>query len=158
MTYFRPCKNCVRATAACDRRDQVRGAIKGVSITSVAFRCDQRVPIFAVGQRVLVHWIVPDPEGDYRDATEERWPATVVAERGTKFQIIVDDVPSDYETPARGWIKNESLHAKVTATKLEPLDEPTRKVCGVCEECDLSRCPYADGGVVAQRGCVRFNL
>lgn len=132
MATFRPCHNCVRERQPCGRREAVRAAIKGVGITSVKFRCDERQPIFAVGQRVSVSWIVSD-EGDFRYATEESWPATVVAERRPKFQIVVDDVDSDHETPARGYINNESLYAKVTAAKLKPLDEPARDVCRTCQ-------------------------
>jgi hypothetical protein len=134
MTYFRPCKNCIHASESCERREAVRKAIAGASITSVAFRCDKRVPIYTVGQRVAVTWSVNsscDPE--YPEWSPETWPATVVAERGTKFQILVDDVPSDCETPARSFLKNESLYAKVTAPKLAPLDELARNVCKVCQ-------------------------
>ncbi len=134
MTYFRPCKNCIREKTLCARRDEVRTAIKGTGITSVAFRCAERQPIYSVGQRVAVTWPVNNGcDSEYPDWTLETWPATVVAERGTKFQILVDDASSDFETPARSFIKNESLYAKVTAPKLGLLAEPDRQVCAICQ-------------------------
>jgi len=143
MTYFRPCKNCVREKLACGRREGVRALIKGAGLTSVAFRCAERQPLYAIGQRVAVTWSVNsscDPE--YPEWGAETWPATVVAERGTKFQILVDDVTSDCETSARDFIQNESLYAKVTTAKLTALDEPPRAVCSTCQ------------GVVQQDGTV----
>lgn len=135
MTYYRPCKNCLLEKEPCPRRDAVRAALKGTGVTSAAFRCNERKPIFAIGQRVTVTWLVPehDEYGGYENGLHESWPATVIAERGTKFQIVVDDVASDEGTRARAWMKNESLHAKVTAPKLKALDEPNRELCPSCQ-------------------------
>lgn len=135
MSFYRPCTNCVREKAPCPRRERIAAGIKGLGLTSVKFRCPEREPVFAVGQRVTVGWLVPPYHPDecsFEDYMEERWPATVVAEQGSKFLICVDDVDSDEGTPARSYIKSETLYCKVTVGKLAPLDEPRRCVCGVC--------------------------
>lgn len=134
MTFYRPCFNCAFAKLPCARREAVAAGIKGLGLTSLKFRCSERRPAFAVGQRVEVGWMVSEPDGECGlETTREHWPATVVAERGNKFQILVDDVDSDYGTSARGYIKNETLYAKVSASKLRPLAEPPREVCGTCQ-------------------------
>lgn len=136
MAYLANCTNCLFAKGECVRRDALRAGLKGLSVTSVKFICRDRKPMFAVGQRVSVMRPVSDPgNGDWgTDAiTNESWPATVVAERDRRFQIIVDDVQSDHDTPARAYIKNESLYAKVRAWRLTPLDEQPREVCGACQ-------------------------
>lgn len=134
MGFYRPCTNCVREKAPCPRRERIATGIKGLGLTSVKFRCAEREPIFTIGQRVTVTWLVRAESDCWYDdgAMWESWPATVIAERGSKFQIVVDDVDSDEGTPARNYIKSETLYCNVTAGKLNPLDEPPRSVCGAC--------------------------
>jgi hypothetical protein len=164
MGFYLPCHNCALEKLPCARRDQVAAGIKGLGLTAVKFRCAERKPLFAVGQRVFVEWLIPDGDGYYEEVTAERWPATVVAERRPKFQILVDDVDSDYETPARTYIKNESLYAKVTAAKLHPMDEAPRDVCSVCQavragDGAISGCyGYEDGAHgYTPNGCLKFR-
>jgi hypothetical protein len=136
MTHFRNCMNCLHEKSDCTRRLSLAAGLKGLGVTSVKFRCSARMPVFSVGQRVSVWWPVPTGDTDdwgRQDFSQETWPATVVAERGNRFQIVVDDVESDHETPARDYIKSASLYCKVPSWRLAPLDEPTRAVCSVCQ-------------------------
>lgn len=133
MANYRTCLNCAHAPNECATRDRVKTAIAGLAVTSIKFRCPDRAPVYRPGDRVGVSWVLPDEDGGWnREATEETWPATVISEIGPKFLICVDDTDSDYETPARSWIKSESLYCKVSAGKLSRLDEPRRNVCGLC--------------------------
>jgi hypothetical protein len=152
MGFYRPCHNCKLERLPCARRDGIAAQIRGLGLTGVKFRCKERQPLFTVGERVNVTWLVPTGDswdGYHEDRTSESWPATVVAERRPKFQILVDDVDSDYDTPARDYIKNESLYAKVTAAKLTALDEPARNVCAVCQAVQI-----ADGSIA---GCYGYD-
>lgn len=137
MTYLRNCVNCRHAKQHCARRVNLLASLKGLGITSAKFRCHDRAPIFGVGERVSVEWPVPDGSQDDWGRTHytlESWPATVICERGSRFVVLVDDVDSDHETPAREYITNPTLHAKVSPTRLTKLDEPRRSVCTVCHE------------------------
>ena len=163
MTAFRTCKNCVLEKAPCARRDAIKRAIAGIGITSVKVLCKDRSPRFHAGQRVSVTWPVPncdDPE--YYSATEESWPATVVSEVGSRFLIKVDDVRSDNDTPAGGYLRNASLYAKVSAQKLKPLDEPIQLVCAICGRVGLGEVGEGGCHVDAQargwrpKGCAAF--
>lgn len=133
MANYRTCLNCAHVPSECATRDRIKTAIAGLSVTSIKFRCPDRAPLYRAGDRVGVSWVLPDEDGGWsREATEETWPATVVSEIGSKFLICVDDVDSDYATPARSWINSANLYCKVTASKLSRLDEPRRLVCGLC--------------------------
>lgn len=133
MSFYRTCRNCILEKLSCDRRASVAEKIKGAGLTSVTFRCETRRPLYRPGQRVEVSWTVPDMDGEYGlEATLERWPATVANESKKGFVIVVDDVDSDYGTPARGYIKSDSLYCNVSAVKLRPLDEPDRAACSYC--------------------------
>lgn len=131
--FYRTCKNCAFDAASCLRRAEVEAGIRGLRLTSVRFRCEQRQPFFRVGQRVGVTWRFA-PEGwTWEDGlSAEEWPATVVSETKRGFRIVVDDALSDLETPARSFIKNDSLYCNVTASRLRALDEPDRAVCAAC--------------------------
>lgn len=159
MTAYRPCHNCVRAKSDCERRDQIRRGIAGLGITALKFACTDRAPLFQPGARVAVTWPVPQcDEPGYQDYAEEMWPATVIAESGSRFIISVDDVPSDEGTPARGFITNPSLYAKVSSGKLRPINEPCRIVCGICgivSGASLDEC--YQNGTAPRAGCLRFD-
>ena len=124
MTYYATCTNCAADKASCARRDEIKTALRGTGITSVKFKCANRQPMFHAGQRVSVTW----PNGEY----DESWPATIITEVGTRFLISVDDTSGDLETPARDYVKNERLFAKVSPVKLRALDEPDRAICEFC--------------------------
>ena len=154
MPYLRTCYNCKLASAPCERRDAVKAQIKGMGITSIKFKCDQREPLFAVGQRVSVTWPVSYGGGEYYECGLETWPATVVAERAPRFLICVDEVESDHGTPRAEYLK-AGPYAKVPAGRLDPLDEQSREVCPTCHELgpDVPGC-YAQPGY-KPFGCIK---
>jgi hypothetical protein len=143
MTSYTTCINCAADKATCERREQVRAAIKGAGITSLKFKCDKRQSMFHVGQRVAITWEV-QTEAPY--SLDETWPGTVVRENGTRFVVAVDDVPSDEGTPARDYIKNDGLFVKVAPHRLQALDEPDRSICGYCERTPIAgdACDHRD--------------
>ena len=138
-SQYRTCRNCAFAKTYCARRDEIRSIISGSGITSCKFKCDARRPIFHVGQRVGVTWLVIVPDWGWEEGlSREEWPATVVAETSRGFRIVVDDVPSDHDTPARDYIKNDSLYCNVSAGRLRALKEADRRVCIHCKSAENS--------------------
>lgn len=133
MTYLRTCHNCRFAREDCATRASLRESIAGLGITSAKFKCANRAPTYRTGQRVSVSWPVPSEDGYAYEYDPESWPATIIGESGPRFKIVVDDVASDLGTPAKDYLKNQTLYARVSAGKLKPLDEPSRLVCPACE-------------------------
>ncbi len=135
MTYLRPCFNCATPRKECENARRIIVGLRGLGVTSVKFNCPDRKPKFEPGQRVSVKWTVFPPEYEFGDDyADETWPATVSCESGNKFVIRVDDVPSDFGTPAREYVKSHTLYCKVSASKLTPLDEPPEDICTRCGE------------------------
>lgn len=135
MTSYRTCFNCAVDRKTCATRAALRKSLAGLGVLSVAFNCAERKPKFMPGDRVSVTWSVIPEDWHYEDGvSRENWPATVSGESGGKFVIRVDDVDSDCGTPARSYVNNQNLYCKVSATKLEKLDEPAREVCKRCGE------------------------
>lgn len=136
MTAYRTCHNCRVDRATCPRLSAIKTQVAGLNLTSVKFKCADRVPLYAPGDRVMVTWTVS--LGDYPDeANDEMWPATVVGEKGSQFIICVDDVDSDEGTPAKSYVHNDTLYAKASANRLAVMtggDNAPRSVCGLCGE------------------------
>lgn len=135
MTAYRTCHNCALAKLPCARRDSLQTEIKGLGITSLKFACSERKPLFVHGQRVATTWPV---SGDYDgegtpEVTDETWPATIIRESGSRFLAVVDDVRSDYDTPADSYFKNAGRFVRASASRLAPLDEPVREICPACD-------------------------
>lgn len=151
MTSYTTCINCAADKQACERRIEIRAAIKGAHITSVKFRCGDRQSMFRTGQRVAVTWTVG---GDNEYELDETWPGTVLRESGTRFLISIDDVPSDEGTPARDYINNERLFVKVSPSRLRALDEPDRRICKFCQRApaDGDACQDRDRDVWSRNG------
>jgi hypothetical protein len=133
MTHYRTCRHCILERKPCDRRAAVAASVKGLGLTSVGFRCAHKAPLFRNGQRVSVTWPVYSEDWRYEDGCSlESWPATVIQKTDKGFLILVDDVDSDHETPARSYIKNTNLFCNVRPWRLEGLDEPDRAICRHC--------------------------
>jgi hypothetical protein len=144
MTAYRTCRNCLFQKVECPRRAEIAAAVKGIGLTSLAFRCTLRKPLYRAGQRAQVTWKYFPPDWGYEEGCSlETWPATVVQETKKGFLIAVDDVDSDNDLPAREYIKSDSLFCNVVAGKLAPIDEPDRAVCSYC------LCPANGAGGVA---------
>ena len=110
----------------------MRDALKGLGVTSIAFKCAARQPAFYEGQRVTVTW--PFHEYEDPDGMLIEFHATVITEhKPGRYYIRVDNGPDqtigEYEVPE---CLNSNGHAHVSFTRLQPLDEPTRTVCAVC--------------------------
>lgn len=151
MTAFRTCKNCV-ADGACELRDALKRSLVGLGVTSVKHRCAARRPVFVSGQRVSVSWPVGDFDEGY---SNESWTATVIKESAPRFLIKVDDADSDCGTPAKEYLKNPSLFARVVAGRLTPIDEPIQPICPACER--VGDGAFAEGGCYGRIGTPPFS-
>ncbi len=153
MASYTTCRGCSLDKASCQKRKDVRTAIKMLGVTAIKFKCSLRKPLFECGDRVSVTWniINPHDEGPYGQLIWEEhiWPATIIQEAyDGKYVILVDDVDSDEEMPAKEWIKNENLFCKVRASKLKLLDEARRGICSLCKE------PFGNDGVCLSSYCL----
>lgn len=134
---YRTCYGCKVDKDACPRLKTLRERLSGLHITSVAFKCPERVPHFKTGDRVTVTWPFHEGDGYY---TDEIFPvpfaATVVSEKKPgRFRIRVDDGPCA-DPEEFGYSCPDDLtgngHASVSFTRLEKRDEPAVNVCATC--------------------------
>lgn len=139
MGYYKPCKNCAVDLTTCPRRKMVKDSIAGLSVTSIKFKCQDRVPLFKAGQRVSLMWTCWS-EGDDGpdDGLPVRFKATVIAEQRLRFIVRVDDADDlEQGIPARNVFKNDNLVIKAKPADMAWIDEPDRTICQTC-------CAYPD--------------
>lgn len=144
MTYYRTCKNCRFEKSGCQKREEMRTAIKGLGITSIKFRCPDRRAIFDEGQRVKLTWRVFASGDDYDEETIHEFLATVMFEvaGGLRYIVRVDPgVSLDGDCDVSAAFKNKNLIIKARPDSMTAIDEPVRDFCRACFAYpDESRC------------------
>ena len=157
--FYAPCHGCTIDKKTCSRRSQISQGIKGLGLTSIKFKCDDRKPKYNAGDRVLVRWcfVAEDIEdhygnGDNLEAVD--FKATIICEtKPNRYHIRVDDGP-DITTGNN--LSPDHLHgnghANVSASKLTKLDEPSIRVCPDCQfvegkDSDSQKC-HGNGGLI----------
>lgn len=158
MTHYATCVNCAIDKATCQRRANLREALKGSAVYSLKFKCAERTPMFNAGQRVEFNWSLW--EADEYDSSELPmvFHGTVIRERGSKFVIQVDagkDASGEGIEASEVFKKNDQLLIKVRPAKMRAIDEPARKVCELCYfvEGGEERC-YRTGTDWLPKGCL----
>ena len=126
----------------CDRLAEIKTALKGLSVTSVKFKCAKRRPKFVVGNRVLVtlpFYEVYGPQGE-TDTHLIDFKGTVICERKTlgNYKVKIDDGPDaddgNYISPED--LKTETGYVAVKGVHIAPLNERNREVCPECQAVD----------------------
>jgi len=132
MAYYHPCKSCTHAKTGCDKRDQMRASLKGLGVTSVKFKCQQRMPRFKMGQRVRFDWTHYDD--DSNEAIMTSFTGTIAYEKRGKlrFVIRVDQEESAEELHPKYVFRNGGDVVAIKPDDIKLLDEPYRHICAEC--------------------------
>lgn len=137
MTVYRACWGCVSDGSTCPTRAAVRDQIRGLGVTSIKWRCKDRVPKFKIGDAVWVR-TVSDMASSIDDNGETifgDYPGHVVDIRGSKILIHI---------PAGAFPRNEddypfspSSHSghgfcKVPFARVTARDSDREEICPQC--------------------------
>lgn len=146
MTYYHSCKGCSFSPVECDEREKIRSAIKGLHITSLKFKCANRLPFFLPGDRVSLKWRIFE-EGDYDsygeaavDETTAYFYATVLSEfSGTRYIVRIDSGPCysiegnwDRVDAESVFTRASKLIVKAKTRDMSHTDQPRIAVCQIC--------------------------
>lgn len=133
MTIFRSCTGCMHQKQPCATRDALRDGLRGLSITSVKWRCADRNPRFVQGDPVWVTTVAT------YNATEEEggpcrteFPGVMITPMGTKGLVCIapgtEDIDGEYTfDAARG-----NGFCKIPLSRLRPRDGERDPVCPEC--------------------------
>lgn len=92
MTY-RTCVGCYMEKEPCPARDHVRRTVKGLGVTSIKWRCSNRVPRIAVGDPVWAETVADlnsTEIGDDGYPLRHSFPAIAIANSGSKMIVFID--------------------------------------------------------------------
>ena len=148
MAYLYPCRNCTLSKLLCTKRDELRKAIKGLGVTSAKFKCEDRKPAFASGQRVSFCWTLYGEDDGYGygfgDDLSVEFVGTIIAEvrNGHKFTVRVDAEGEFYDVKPAETFRNGGDVVNVRASDITAIDEPSRTFCADClqYEGETGRC------------------
>ena len=146
MTFYQPCQGCAFKPTDCEKKTEIRSAIKGLGITSLKFNCTERKPIYNPGDRVSLMWRVfeygdPDPYGEQEVGEALAYfYATVMGEQsGTRYIVRVDDGPCysidegwDPVEASKLFTRSSKLVVKVKTSDIAHTDEPQKEICTSC--------------------------
>lgn len=112
MAYLHACVGCFYAADTCDRRNDLKAAIKGLAISSLRHRCSDRRSIYLRGEGVKVLTVSDTDRGlDENGAVRDWFNATIVKQDGKKVVVFVGDgvrgEASDmlFEAASQGFVK-----------------------------------------------------
>lgn len=161
MTHYATCFNCAADKATCHRRIALQAALKGNAVTSLKFRCPERQPFFAPGQRVSFTWSLWENDDEYETSELPLvFHGTVIRERGAKFVVQVDpgkDVSGEEIDASDVFKKNDALLIKVRPANMTVINEPAKSVCLTCYHVEghaEDRC-YQNGTSWVPNGCIK---
>ena len=146
--FYHPCKGCAVDVKTCKRRDEIHSAIKGLSVTSVKFKCTERSPYFKTGERVWVTLPFWEPVGTDGDSECHLayFHGTVIYERNKlgSYKVKIDE---GMDINDAGYVVPECLKSKtgyiaVLSKYMKSIDEPSLKVCKYCEGVDENHESY----------------
>jgi hypothetical protein len=135
MTAYLTCRGCAHAKTKCEHRDAMRDRLKGLSVTSVKWKCGARAPLFVPGDPVWAEtW-----DGEAADG-EGQWymddfPAVVIKMIGPNALVYIKpDVESrDLKYIFQPGNKLSNGFCKITLSRLKPRDAPRDPTCERCK-------------------------
>lgn len=128
-----------------------------LGVTSVNFKCTDRVSRFRVGQRVEFDWRYFDEDGSGQDYTAT-FVGTVMREKvgNKRFSIRVDQEGEFYDLTPAEILKNPEF-TSVRPDDMRALDEPDKPMCPNCaaydDPDDIRRLCWGGGDNLA-KGCI----
>lgn len=128
MTY-RTCVGCIRQHEKCAAREVVRAQLKGLGVTSIKWKCQQRAPRFKIGDPV---WMTTTVGYDQMGANVATFPGHIVRDCGSRMLVYVEPGAKsdceDYEFEPR----NRGF-CKIPLARIEEREGPSVTICDTCE-------------------------
>lgn len=136
MTVFRTCTGCRFHPGSCEARDDLKAKIKGLGVTSIKWRCMDRISRFQPGQAVWALTV-----GDQEIANEEtgepyrdHFPGVFVKEKGSKGLVHIKDGAVGRDEGSCFAPRNTTGFCLLPLARLEARDAPVERVCFYCSQ------------------------
>lgn len=137
MTVFRSCVGCVYADEPCAALDRMKESLRGLRVTSVKWRCEDRRPRFEIGDQVWAETYSDygrrSAYGEDDGGTRANYPAVVIEVIGSKAVVFIEkDAPSQEFDDDYPFTPNGNGFCKIPLYRLKPRDGERETICKSC--------------------------
>lgn len=92
MTSYRTCRGCAYDSPNCDHRIAMKAALKGLGVTSIAWRCKARDDRYQPGDPIWCDTVCDynaRPEADRDEPARDWYPGVAIRNAGTKVIVYI---------------------------------------------------------------------
>lgn len=134
MTFYRSCTGCIKQGQPCDTRDVLRKRLKGLGITSVKWKCGDRVARIQPGDAVWVETVAdPNEVDDDGQPFRGKFPGVAIQERGAGMLVFIEDGAQDlYEEHDVRFVARNNGFCKIPLSRITLREAPREEICASC--------------------------
>ncbi|TAI67632.1 hypothetical protein [Bradyrhizobium sp. Leo170] len=134
MTFYRTCTGCVVQGQPCDARDGLRKKLKGLGVTSVKWKCADRIARFQVGDLVWVDTVAdPNDYGDDGEPYRDEFPGVIVDAAGAKPLVFIDPGVKGKSEEAAFVAAKSNGFCRIPLSRLKEREGEKEKICQSCQ-------------------------
>lgn len=131
MTAYRTCSGCMSQGKPCATKETMRASIKGLGITSVKWKCADRVSRFKIGDAVWANTYSSYGNREDDGAAMALFPAIVTDVIGSRAIVYINNGVlsecEDYEFEAKG-----NGFCGIPFGRLQPRNAAPQSICKEC--------------------------
>lgn len=131
MTAYRTCFGCLHQGKPCAARDAMRANLRGLGVTSIKWKCADRVSRFKCGDAVWAETYSSYGNADFERAERSDFPAFVTDVTGSKVVVYIHNGSlsqcEEYEFEA-----NNNGFCKIPMGRIRPRDAAAQAICKHC--------------------------
>jgi hypothetical protein len=134
MTFYRSCTGCIKQGQPCDTRDALRKRLKGLDVTSVKWKCRDRIARIQVGDAVWVDTVADQNEsGDDGQPFRGHFPGIAIRERGASMLVLIENgAPERDEGDDVTFATSGNGFCKIPLSRITARDAAREEICGSC--------------------------
>lgn len=128
---YRTCSGCLHEKHPCDARDALRRQLKGLSVTSVKWKCKDRTDRFNVGDAVWATTI-ESTNPDHGEACFDEFPGWVIRNCGSKLLVYIEPGSIGLSEETKFEARSAGF-CMIPIFRIKPRDGTPEKICPSCE-------------------------
>lgn len=132
MTTYLTCRGCISDKTKCEHRDAMRDRLKGLSVTSLKWKCAARAPRFVPGDPVWADTWNGETADNHGQWSMDYFPAVVIRMLGSKALVYIKTGVESRDLEYTFQPQNNGF-CKITLLRLSPRDAQRDPPCEHCE-------------------------
>lgn len=134
MTAYRTCYGCASEKKTCPTRDALKKSLAGLRVTSIKWKCMDRIPRIVRGDPIWAWTIASNDLTDSEEPYHDNFPGTAIRETGAKMLVWIEPGAAGeghcgdviFEPKGNGF-------CKIPLSRLKLRDGDRQDVCRDCD-------------------------